>query len=94
MITMFGSHEVSDYEKWQTIFGKVMSQVAEQHGIQETKVYRTADSSRVVVTHTFSSREDAEKHLALMEDPDAQAMAVQNGSKLPLTVWLVEEVEV
>lgn len=93
MITLFVSHEVSDYKKWKSFFGMGISQATENHGIQETKVYRTVDGSRVVVTHTFKTMEDVEKHLAMMADPEGQEMAKQNGVVFPVTMWTAEEVE-
>ena len=92
MITLFASHEVSDYEKWKSLFSSQMSLIAEKHGIQETKVYRAVDSNRVVGSHTFNTLEDAKKHLAMMEDPKGQEMAAQNGVVLPAVIWLVEEI--
>ncbi|NKQ36010.1 MAG: hypothetical protein HF973_10405 [Chloroflexi bacterium] len=70
-----------------------MSQAVGENGIQETKAYRTVDGSRVVVTHTFNSMEDVEKHLAMMADPEGQEMAKQNGVVFPVTMWVAEEVE-
>lgn len=93
MITLFGSHEVSDYEKWVALFTSGESQIAEQHGIEETKVYRTTDGERVVVTHTFKNKEGVEKHLAMMNDPEGQAMAAQHGVVFPVTLWVTEEVD-
>ena len=92
MITLFASHEVSDYEKWKSLFSSQMSLIGEEHGIQETKVYRTVDGSRVIGSHTFNTMEDAKKHRAMMEAPEGQAMAAQNGIVLPAIIWLVEDV--
>lgn len=92
MITMFGSHEVTDYEKWKAFFDQGISQAEDNHGIQETKVYRTGDSSRVVVTHTFTKMADVEKHLAMMGDPAGHEMAKQSGVVFPVTIWVTEEV--
>lgn len=92
MITLFASHEVSDYDKWKALFGSQMNLISEKHGIQDTKVYRTLDSNRVIGTHTFNTLEDAQKHLAMMEAPEGQAMAEQNGVVLPAIIWLVEDV--
>jgi len=92
MITLFGSHDVSDYEKWKSFFDQGINQATDNHGIQETKIYRTTDGSRVVVTHTFNTMEDVEKHLAMMGDPAGQEMAKQNGVVFPVTMWTAEEV--
>lgn len=93
MITLFGSHDVSDYEKWKSFFDTFTGQSEVERGIQETKVYRTVDGSRVVVTHTFNNMEDVDKHLAMMTDPEGQEMAKQNGVVFPVTMWTTEEVE-
>lgn len=91
MITLFGSHDVSDYEKWKSFFDTFIGQTEVDNAIQETKVYRTVDGSRVVVTHTFNSMADVDKHLAMMADPDGQEMAKQNGVVFPVTMWATEE---
>ncbi len=93
MITLFGSHDVSDYEKWKSFFDMFVGQAEVDHAIQETKVYRTVDGGRVVVTHTFNSKEDVDKHLAMMADPEGQEMAKQNGVVFPVTMWAAEEVD-
>ena len=93
MFTMFGSHDVSDYDKWKSFFDQGISQATDNHGIQETKIYRTSDGNRVVVTHTFNTKEDVDKHLAMMGDPDGQKVAEQNGVVFPVTIWITEEVE-
>ena len=93
MVTLFVSHGVSDYEKWFAFFSQGMSQLPKESGILETNVYRTLDNGRVVGSHTFSSLEAAEKHMAMLNDPDGQTVASQNGVVLPATIWLVEDVE-
>lgn len=39
----------------ESFFDMGISQVTGNHGIQETKIYRTTDGNRVIVTHTFNT---------------------------------------
>jgi hypothetical protein len=89
---LFGSHDLSDYEKWKSFFDTFIGQAEVDNAIQETKVYRTVDGGRVVVKHTFNSMEDVDKHLAMMADPEGQELAKQNGVVFPVTMWAAEEV--
>ncbi len=57
-------------------------------------MYRTVDSSGVIVAHKFNDLETAQKYANMMQSPEGLAMVKQMGAKLPLTIWLAEEVEV
>lgn len=94
MVTLFASHDVSDYEKWEDFFRRGVSQLPKDNGIIEIKAFRTADNGRIVVSHTFNSLTAAEKHQAMLENPDNQAMAAQNGAIFPAELWLVEEIAI
>ncbi len=88
MAIMIGSHEVSDYDKWVA----AMKDAAPAEGRQELKIYRTIDGRRVVTNETFDTLENAEKHLAFLENPENQPIGESIGVIFPITVWIVEEV--
>lgn len=95
MTTMIAQHAVTDYEAWISA-GKEMNKDTErnaQMGIVASKVYRTADGSGVIVMHTFGTLEAAQKYEKMMQTPEFPAMVEKMGGKLPITVWLAEEVE-
>jgi hypothetical protein len=94
MITVFGQHGVKDFEAWKRVAQANMSnpQRNAEWGIVESSMYRTVDGSAVIVTHKFSSLETAEKYKAMMESAEAKAMLEQGGAKLPLTLWIAEEI--
>lgn len=89
MAILFGSHEVSDLNKFMAAI-KEGGPPAE--GEQGEKVYRTIDGSRVVVAVTFDTVENAEKHRAVLESPEMRPMAESIGIVYPMTIWIVEEV--
>ena len=88
MAVMIGSHEVSDYDKW---LG-AMQGAAPADGRQSLKIFRTPDSQRIVVMETFDTMENAEKHLAFLENPENRPMGESIGVVFPITVWIVEEI--
>ena len=95
MITLFGQHAVTDYETWLSAAKANMSNGERnaQNGIVETsKVYRTVDGSEVIVVHKFNNLETAQKYANMMQSAEGYAMLEQIGAKLPLTIWLAEEV--
>ncbi|MFN2195286.1 MAG: hypothetical protein ACK2UW_04095 [Anaerolineales bacterium] len=92
MVTIFGQHGVSDYEKWKKAFDLIARDWFGQLGIVSTKVYRTLDGQSVIVMHTFNSLREARQHQQLMESADMRKRAGEIGVKLPVTYWIVEEV--
>jgi signal recognition particle GTPase len=95
MITMIAQHAVMDYEAWISAGKEAMKNTERnaQSGIVASKVYRTADGSSVIVMHTFNNLEAAQKYEKMMQSPEGHAMVEKAGAKLPITIWLVEEVE-
>ena len=95
MITLFGQHAVTDYETWLSAAKANLSnsERSAQNGIVGTsKVYRTADGSEVVVVHRFNDLDAAQKYANMMQSAESHAMLEQMGAKLPLTIWITEEV--
>jgi hypothetical protein len=92
MITLFGQHGVTDFEAWKR-GGEEFREgdFNEQWGIVETSMYRTVDSSGVIVTHDFNDLESAQYYKNMMESAETQARLDQMGAKLPLTIWLAEK---
>ena len=95
MITMIAQHAVKDYEAWISAGKEAMKNTERnaQSGIVASKVYRTADGSGVIVMHTFNNLEAAQKYEKMMQSPEGHAMVEKVGAKLPITIWLAEEVE-
>ena len=95
MITMIAQHAVKDYEAWISGGRDAMKNTERnaQSGIVASKVYRTADGSGVIVMHTFNNLESAQKYEKMMQSSEGHAMVEKLGGKLPMTVWLAEEVE-
>jgi hypothetical protein len=94
MITMFAHHAVVNYETWISGAKEAMNDPARntQSGIVGSKVYRTADGSGVIVMHTFNNIKDAQAYENMMQSPEGHAMVEKMGAKLPITIWLAEEV--
>jgi signal recognition particle GTPase len=95
MITLIAHHAVKDYEAWISGGKEAMKNTERnaQSGIVASKVYRTADGSGVIVMHTFNNLEAAQKYEKMMQSPEGHAMVEKMGAKLPMTIWLAEEVE-
>ena len=95
MITMIAQHAVKDYEAWISAGREAMNNPERnaQSGIVGSKVYRTADGNGVIVMHTFNNLESVQKYEKMMQSPDGHAMVEQIGGKLPITIWLAEEVK-
>ena len=95
MITMIAHHGVKDYEAWISGGKEAMKNTERnaQSGIVASKVYRTADGSEVIVMHTFNNLESAQKYEKMMQSAEGHAMVEKVGGKLPMTIWLAEEVE-
>jgi signal recognition particle GTPase len=95
MITMIAHHAVTDYEAWRSVAKEARKNTERnaQSGIVASKAFRTADGSGVIVMHTFNNLEAAQKYEKMMQSPEGHAMVEKNGAKLPITIWLVEEVE-
>lgn len=97
MITMMAHHAVTDYQAWISGAKQAMRDNTErsaQYSIVGSKVYGTADGSGVIVVHTFNNVEDARTYENVMQSPEGHAMIEKMGAKLPLTIWLAEEVEI
>ena len=94
MITMIAHHAVKDYDAWISGGKEAMKNTERnaQSGIVASKVYRTADGSGVIVMHTFNNLEAAQKYEKMMQSPEGHAMVEKMGGKLPMTIWLAEEV--
>ena len=54
-------------------------------------MYRMVDGSGVIVTHKFNDLETARAYKNMMESAEMQAGLEKMGAKLPLTIWIVEE---
>ena len=95
MITMIAHHAVKDYEAWISGGKEAMKNTERnaQSGIIASKVYRMADGSGVIIMHTFNNLEAAQKYEKMMQSPEGHAMVEKMGAKLPITIWLAEEVE-
>jgi signal recognition particle GTPase len=95
MITLIAHHAVKDYEAWIRGGKEAMKDTERnaQSGIVASKVYRTADGSGVIVMHSFNNLEAAQKYEKMMQSPEGHAMVEKMGAKLPMTIWLAEEVE-
>jgi len=95
MITLIAHHAVKDYEAWIRGGKEAMKNTERnaQSGIVASKVYRTADGSGVIVMHTFNNVAEAQKYEKMMQSPEGHAMVEKMGGKLPITIWLAEEVE-
>ncbi len=97
MITMIAHHAVADVEAWLSGAKECMQKNSErsvQYGIVESKVYQEADGSGVIVMHTFNNVGDAQAYEKVMQSPEGHAMVENMGGKLPITIWLAEEVEI
>jgi hypothetical protein len=95
MITLFGQHAVTDYDAWLSAAKANLSNSDRnaQNGIVGTsKAYRTVDGSGVVVVHKFNDLDAAQKYANMMQSAESYAMLEQVGGKLPLTIWITEEV--
>jgi hypothetical protein len=94
MITLFGQHGVADFEAWKRGAEANMGDPDRnaQFGIVESSMYRTVDGSGVIVTHKFNDLEAAQAYKKMMESAETRAMLEQMGAKLPLTVWIAEEI--
>jgi hypothetical protein len=55
-------------------------------------MYRMVDGSGVIVTHKFNDLETAQAYKNMMESAEMQAGLEQMGAKLPLTIWIAEEI--
>jgi hypothetical protein len=53
---------------------------------------RMADGNGVIVTHKFNDLETAQKYKKMMESAESKTMLEQVGAKLPLTIWIAEEI--
>jgi signal recognition particle GTPase len=95
MITLIAHHAVKAYEAWIRGGKETMKNTERnaQSGIIASKVYRTADGSGVIVMHTFNNVAEAQKYEKMMQSPEGHAMVEKMGAKLPMTIWLAEEVE-
>ena len=96
MITLIAHHAVKDYNAWISGAKQAMganSERSAQFGIQGSKVYRTADGSGVIITHRFKDVEAAQAYEKVMQSPEGHAMVEKMGAKLPITIWIAEEVE-
>jgi signal recognition particle GTPase len=93
MITLFGQHGVKDFEAWKRGAEANMSNQDRnaQMGIVESSMYRMADGSGVIVTHKFNDLETAQNYKKFMESAESKTMLEQMGAKLPLTIWIAEE---
>lgn len=92
MITIFGQHGVTDFETWKSVFDAVPEEHYVKFNIVGTGIYRMAGDSGVIITHTFNTLEDAQKHRAMMESDEFSAMLEKMGGKAPVTYWIAEEV--
>ncbi len=95
MVTMIAHHAVADYETWINGGKAAMNNTerSAQAGIVSSKVYRSANGGGVVVMHTFNNLESAQKYEKMMQSTEGHAMVEKMGGKLPITIWLVEEVK-
>jgi signal recognition particle GTPase len=93
MITLFGQHGVKDFEAWKRGAEENMSNSERnaQWGIVESSVYRMVDGSGAIVSHKFNNLEAAQNYKKMMESAESKAMLEQMGAKLPLTIWIAEE---
>ena len=94
MITLFGQHGVTDFEAWKRGAEAARSDPdrSAQWGLGESSMYRMVDGSGVIVTHKFNDLETAQAYKKMMESAEMQAGLEQMGAKLPLTIWIAEEV--
>ena len=96
MVKLFAHHEVADWEVWLGAARKFAADTAgnAQRGMIEgtTKMYRTADGSAAIVVHTFKDLQSAQHHATMLASAEGQAMLENLGGKLPVTIWIAEEV--
>lgn len=93
MFLLIGTHEIADFEAWKR-GSDATSETSfyDEWGVLDETVYRTVEGDRLIVINKFNTREEAEKFKALLESPQTQQKLMQNGAKMPLTVWIAEEV--
>jgi hypothetical protein len=94
MITLFGQHGVTDFEAWKRGAEAAMNDPDRnaQWGIVESSAYRSVDGNGVIVTHKFNNVEAAQAYKKMTESAEAKAMLEQIGAKLPVTIWIAEEI--
>lgn len=94
MVKLFAHHEVADWELWLGAARKFEADTEGngQRGMEGTnEIYRTADGSAAIVVHTFKDLQSAQHHANMMSSAEGQAMVEQFGARLPVTIWLAEE---
>jgi hypothetical protein len=96
MITLIGSHGVTDIEAFEAALKASRESgesagILQKMGVVKTHSYRQVDGSGVVVIHKFNDLETAQNYKILMETAETQARLEQMGSILPASFWIVEE---
>ena len=94
MVKLFAHHQVADWARW---LGAVRQFEADaednaQRGMEgKHDICRTADGNAAVVVHTFKDVQSAQNHANMLTSAQGQAMLESLGAKLPITIWIAEE---
>lgn len=62
----------------------------EEMRIVDQSIYRVVGENRVAIVNTYNTLEDAQRHKAILETPELEALMKPFGFKFPMILWIAE----
>ncbi len=91
MITLFGFITLTEVETF-LIHAKASAtkEHFEERGIVEQRIYRMVGENRVAIVNTYNTLEAAQRHKAILESPEIEAIMKPFGFQFPMNLWIAE----
>ena len=91
MFTLFGFITLTEVEAFlRSAKESATKEHFEDMRIVEQNIYRLVGENRVAIVNTYNTLEDAQRHKAILETPELEALMKPFGFEFPMTLWIAE----